>query len=96
MTLAQEPAFTWAKSHKHQEGSRTHNHFAHQPTSSGGKIVVVDPAAESSISCLEGTVAGCVLGGALGGVLAKKDNWSWSIPAGAAGDALVGCQIYGG
>ena len=47
-------------------------------------------------SCLEGTLAGGVLGGALGGALAKKDNWIWSIPAGAVGGALVGCQVDGG
>ena len=47
-------------------------------------------------SCLEGTLAGGVLGEALGGALAKKDNWIWSIPAGAVGGALVGCQVDGG
>ena len=88
--------FHGRKSHKHQEGNRSHNHPAHQPTTSSGRTVVVDPAAEDSNSCLEGTVAGGVLGGALGGVLAKKDNWIWSIPAGAVGGALVGCQIDGG
>ena len=48
-TLAPEPAFIWAKSHKHLEGNRSYNNFAHQPTTSSGKIVVVDPAAENSI-----------------------------------------------
>ena len=62
------------KSHKHQEGNRTHNHSAHQQTTLSGKTVVVDPAAEDSNSCLEGTVDGGVIGGALGGVLAKKDT----------------------
>ena len=88
--------FHGRKSHKHQEGSRSHNHPANQPTTSSRRTVVVDPGAEDSNSCLEGTVAGGVLGGALGGVLAKKDNWIWSIPAGAVGGALVGCQIDGG
>ena len=54
------------------------------------------PAAEDDNSCLEGTLAGGVLGGALGGALAKKDNWILSIPAGAVGGALVGCQVDGG
>ena len=55
-----------------------------------------DPEAVDDNSCLEGTLAGGVLGGALGGALAKKDNWIWSIPAGAVGGALVGCQVDGG
>ena len=54
------------------------------------------PAAEDDNSCLEGTLAGGVLGGALGGALAKKDNWICSIPAGAVGGDLVGCQVDGG
>ena len=54
------------------------------------------PGAEDDNSCLEGTLAGGVLGRALGGALAKKDNWIWSIPAGAVGGALVGCQVDGG
>ena len=87
--------FHGRKSHKHQEGNRTHNHSAHQPTTSSSRTVFEDAAAEDSNSCLEGTIAGGVLGGALGGVLAKKDNWIWSIPAGAVGGALVGCQIDG-
>ena len=87
--------FHGRKSHNHQEGNRTHNHSADQPTTSSSRTVVVDPAAEDSNSCLEGTIAGGVLGGALGGVLAKKDNWIWSIPAGAVGGALVGCYIDG-
>ena len=87
--------FHGRKSHKHQERNRTHNHSAHQPTTSSSRTVVVDPGIEDSNSCLEGTIAGGVLGGALGGVLAKKDNWIWSIPAGAVGGALVGFQIDG-
>tara|TARA_B100000401_G_scaffold416953_1_gene339663 strand:- start:96 stop:659 length:564 start_codon:yes stop_codon:yes gene_type:complete len=88
--------FHGGKSHKHQQGHRAHNHRDHPPTTSSGKTVVVDPAAEDNNSCLEGSLAGGVLGGALGGALARKDNWIWSIPAGAVGGALVGCQIDGG
>ena len=54
------------------------------------------PATEEDNSFLEGTLAGGVLGGALGSVLAKQDNLIWSIPAGAVGGALVGCQVDGG
>ena len=86
--------FHGRKSHKHQEGNRTHNHSAHQPTTSISRTVFLGPAAEDSNSCLEGTIAGGVLGGALGGVR-QKNNWIWSIPAGAVGGALVGCQIDG-
>ena len=57
---------------------------------------MANPAAEDDNSYLEGTLAGNVLGGALGSALAKKDNWIWSIPAGAVGGALVGCQVNGG
>ena len=87
--------FHGRKSHKHQEGNRTHNYSAHQPTTSSSRTVFEDAAAEDSNSCLEGTIAGGVLGEVLGGVLAKNDNWIWSIPAGAVGGALVGCQIDG-
>ena len=88
--------FHGRKSHKHQEGHRAHDHDGHAAANQGTKTVVVDPATEDNNSCLEGTLAGGVLGGALGGVLAKKDNWIWSIPAGAVGGALVGCQVDGG
>ena len=54
------------------------------------------PAAEDENSCLEGTLAGGVLGGGLGGAHAKKDDWIGTIPAGAVGGALVGCQVDGG
>ena len=45
--------FHGRKSHKHQEGNRTHNHPAHQPTISSGRTVVVDPADEDSIPVWE-------------------------------------------
>ena len=47
-------------------------------------------------SCLEGAVIGAVGGGALGGTLATKDNWIWSIPTGIIAGTMVGCQIDGG
>lgn len=88
--------FHGRKSHKHQQGHRAHKHPDHSPTTPSEKTVVVDHSAVDNNSCLEGSLAGGVLGGALGGALAKKDNWIWSIPAGAVGGALVGCQIDGG
>ena len=54
------------------------------------------PAAEDENSCLEGTPRWRRSRWSLGGALAKKDNWIWSIPAGAVGGALVGCQVDGG
>ena len=41
----------------------------------------MNPVAKDKNSCFEVTLCGGVLGGALGalgGVLAKKDNWIWS------------------
>ena len=67
--------FHGRKSHKHKEGHHAHNHSAHPPTTSGGRKVMATPAAEDDNSCLEGTLAGGVLSRALGGALAKKDNW---------------------
>jgi len=88
--------FHGRKSHKHKNGQFTHEHHAHTNTSTGAQAVVVEPNEKDINSCIEGTVTGGVLGGALGGVLATKENWIWSIPAGAVGGALVGCQIDGG
>ena len=47
-------------------------------------------------SCIEGTISGGLLGGAAGGVLAKKENWIWSIPTGIVSGAMIGCQVDGG
>jgi len=47
-------------------------------------------------SCIEGTVAGGLLGCALGGVLSKKKNWIWAIPTGMVAGSMVGCQVDGG
>jgi len=54
----------------------------------------VGPVDENS--CIEGTILGGLAGGALGGVLATKDNWIWSIPTGVVGGAMTGCQVDGG
>ena len=62
--------FHGRKSHKHKEGHHAHNHSAHPPTTSGGRKVMATPAAEDENSCLEGTLAGGVPGGILGGALA--------------------------
>jgi len=47
-------------------------------------------------SCIEGSILGGIAGGGLGGTLATKKNWIWSIPAGIIGGAMVGCQVDGG
>ena len=88
--------FHGRKSHKHQKGQLAHDHHVHSPGNSGNQTIVEHPSTKDDNSCLEGTLAGGVLGGALGGVLATKDNWIWSIPAGAVGGALVGSQVDGG
>ena len=88
--------FHGKRSHDHRSGYVSHDHHSHRTTTTVVQPAVVKPVKEDNNSCLEGTLAGGVLGGALGGVLAKKDNWIWSIPAGAVGGALVGCQVDGG
>lgn len=47
-------------------------------------------------SCIEGTIVGGVLGAALAGGMSESDSMIWSIPVGAVGGALVGCQLDGG
>ena len=47
-------------------------------------------------SCLEGTIIGGLGGGALGGTLATRENWIWSIPAGIITGAVAGCAVDGG
>ena len=46
--------------------------------------------------CSEGTIAGGLLGGGLGGFGSRgKDRW-WAIPAGIIGGSMVGCAMDGG
>ena len=85
------------KTHKHKMGRVAHDHHLHQTSTIGtSKLYAPELNVQDTNSCIEGTVAGGVLGAAMGGALAKKENWIWSIPAGAVGGAIVGCQIDGG
>ena len=53
-------------------------------------------AAEEANSCMEGTIAGGLIGAGLGGV-ATRGRARWiGVPIGAVGGALLGCQIDGG
>ena len=47
-------------------------------------------------SCVEGTVAGGLLGGGLGAALSRKEGRYWAIPLGIVTGAMVGCDIDGG
>ena len=63
---------------------------------SGGAIQGSKNSHVDDNSCIEGSIIGGLAGGGLGGTLATKKNWIWSIPAGIIGGALVGCQVDGG
>ena len=85
------------KTHKHKLGRFAHDHHSHQvPTVGTSTVYAPELDVHDKNSCIEGTLAGGVLGGAFGGTLAKKENWIWSIPAGVVGGAIIGCQIDGG
>ena len=85
------------KTHKHKLGRFAHDHHSHQvPTVGTSTVYAPELDVQDKNSCIEGTLAGGVLGGAFGGTLAKKENWIWSIPAGVVGGAIIGCQIDGG
>ena len=47
-------------------------------------------------TCIEGAVLGGIGGAGLGGLLATKENWVWSIPTGIVTGAIVGCGLDGG
>ena len=52
--------------------------------------------AEEANSCMEGTIAGGLIGAGIGGV-ATRGRARWiGVPIGAVGGALLGCQIDGG
>ena len=87
--------FHGRKSHKYQQGNRTHNHPSHQPTTSSGRTVVLDPADEDSIPVREELSLAVFLVESWEASSPKKTIGSGR-PAGAVGGALVGCQIDGG
>ena len=53
----------------------------------------VEPDANS---CMEGTIAGGLIGAGIGGVATLGNARCIGIPVGAVGGALLGCQIDGG
>ena len=54
--------FHGAKSHKHQKGRIAHDHHVHSSPVNDAKPVVIVPGNDDDNSCLEGTLAGGVLG----------------------------------
>ena len=63
----------------------------------GAQVRPVSPAPEGDTnSCVEGTIAGGLIGAGIG-AFATKGQARWiGIPAGVVGGALLGCQIDGG
>ena len=51
---------------------------------------------EDTNSCMEGTIAGGLVGAGLGAVVTKGRGRWLGVPVGAVGGALLGCQIDGG
>ena len=75
--------------------------FLFAPAVANSEPTVEDPSAPADVeldsnSCIEGTIAGGLIGAGIGGV-ATRGNARWiGVPVGAVGGALLGCQIDGG
>ena len=54
------------------------------------------PAPVDNNSCIEGTIAGGLLGGGAAGAMSRDKGRWWAIPLGVVSGAMVGCQIDGG
>ena len=46
--------------------------------------------------CIDGKIAGALLGGGLGGAISRKQGRWWAVPLGAVTGAAIGCQVDGG